>query len=77
MAQHQPDLAAWRALLLDGDDDPLAPRVAPVPVRLPLPPATHQGSIYENQRALGRSWFGAAPAAPAATREERVPVGAT
>ena len=29
----------------------------PVPVRLPLPPAEHQGSIYENQRATGRRFF--------------------
>jgi hypothetical protein len=28
-----------------------------VPVRLPLPPAEHQGSIYENQRASGRRYF--------------------
>ena len=35
----------------------LEPRLAPVPVRLPLPPAEHQGSIYENQRASGRRYF--------------------
>ena len=35
----------------------LTPRLAPVPVRLPLPPAEHQGSIYENQRATGRRFF--------------------
>jgi phytanoyl-CoA hydroxylase len=40
----------------------LEPRLAPVPVRLPLPPAEHQGSIYENQRATGRRWFAAAEA---------------
>jgi phytanoyl-CoA hydroxylase len=28
------------------------PRLAPVPVRLPLPAAKHGGSIYENQRDL-------------------------
>jgi phytanoyl-CoA hydroxylase len=33
-----------------------------VPVRLPLPPAAHQGSIYENQRASGRRYFETAPA---------------
>jgi phytanoyl-CoA hydroxylase len=38
----------------------LCPRLAPVPVRLPLPPAEHQGSIYENQRATGRRFFAAA-----------------
>jgi phytanoyl-CoA hydroxylase len=35
----------------------LEPRLMPVPVRLPLPPAEHQGSIYENQRASGRRYF--------------------
>jgi len=43
-------------LLLAGSPT-LAPRLAPVPVRLPLPPAEHQGSIYENQRATGRRFF--------------------
>ena len=33
------------------------PRVEPVPVRLPLPAAKHQGSIYENQKGSGRRWF--------------------
>ena len=40
----------------------VAPRLTSVPVRLPLPPAEHQGSIYENQRATGRRFF--ATAAP-------------
>jgi phytanoyl-CoA hydroxylase len=35
----------------------LMPRLASVPVRLPLPPAEYQGSIYENQRAAGRRFF--------------------
>ena len=39
-------------LLLAGSPT-LMPRLAPVPVRLPLPPAEYQGSIYENQRAAG------------------------
>ena len=30
----------------------IEPRVVPVPVRMPLPPALHQGSIYENQTAI-------------------------
>jgi ectoine hydroxylase-related dioxygenase (phytanoyl-CoA dioxygenase family) len=38
----------------------LTPRLAPVPVRLPLPPAEHQGSIYENQRTTGRRFFATA-----------------
>jgi phytanoyl-CoA hydroxylase len=49
------------ALLLAGAAT-VAPRLAPVLVRLPLPPAEHQGSIYENQRATGRRFF--ATAAP-------------
>jgi phytanoyl-CoA hydroxylase len=53
---------AWQQLLLCGEDDPVAPRLTDVPVRLPLPPARHQGSIYENQRALKNSYFGSAEA---------------
>ena len=52
-------------LLLAGEPS-LAPRLAPVPVRLPLPPAEHQGSIYENQRASGRRYFEPAEARPVA-----------
>jgi hypothetical protein len=37
-----------------------------VPVRLPLPSAVHQGSIYENQRASGRRYFMTAERAVAA-----------
>lgn len=33
------------------------PRVTSVPVRLPLPPAARQGSIYENQAGAARSYF--------------------
>jgi hypothetical protein len=29
---------------------------------MPLPPAEHQGSIYENQRASGRRYFETAEA---------------
>jgi phytanoyl-CoA hydroxylase len=49
-------------LLLAGEPT-LHPRLTAVPVRLPLPPAAHQGSIYENQRATGRRYFATAPAA--------------
>jgi phytanoyl-CoA hydroxylase len=45
--------------LLAGEPS-LAPRLANVPVRMPLPPAAHQGSIYENQRASGRRYFATA-----------------
>ncbi len=33
------------------------PRLTDVPVRMPLPPARNQGSIYENQKATGRRFF--------------------
>jgi len=36
----------------------------PLPVRMPLPPAEHQGSIYENQRASGRRYFAPPDEAP-------------
>ena len=45
----------------------LSPRLAAVPVRLPLPPAEYQGSIYENQRTAGRRFFTTAGAEAAAT----------
>jgi len=35
----------------------IEPRIVSAPVRLPLPPADHQGSIYENQRSAGRRFF--------------------
>jgi ectoine hydroxylase-related dioxygenase (phytanoyl-CoA dioxygenase family) len=35
----------------------IEPRVTSVPVRLPLPPAARQGSIYENQSTSTRSYF--------------------
>jgi ectoine hydroxylase-related dioxygenase (phytanoyl-CoA dioxygenase family) len=33
------------------------PRVVAAPVRMPLPPADHQGSIYENQRGSAGRFF--------------------
>jgi ectoine hydroxylase-related dioxygenase (phytanoyl-CoA dioxygenase family) len=50
------DLAAFGALLLDGAPG-IVPRLAPVPVRMPLPPALRQGSIYENQTTAARRFF--------------------
>lgn len=35
----------------------IEPRVAPVPVRMPLPPALNQGSIYENQTSSRKRYF--------------------
>jgi ectoine hydroxylase-related dioxygenase (phytanoyl-CoA dioxygenase family) len=50
-----PDYAAYRNMLLCGEE--CEPRLAPAPVRLPLPPAAHQGSIYENQRTRKSRFF--------------------
>jgi phytanoyl-CoA hydroxylase len=55
----------FNELLLAGDPT-IEPRLAPVPVRLPLPPAEYQGSIYENQRASDRRYFTPATTARAA-----------
>ena len=55
----QQDFDMFRSLLLCGEDT-IEPRMDRVPVRLPLPPATHQGSIYENQRARSSRYFQAA-----------------
>jgi phytanoyl-CoA hydroxylase len=52
-------IAQFDELLLAGAPT-LHPRLAPVPVRLPLPPAANQGSIYENQRTTGRRYFATA-----------------
>lgn len=46
----------YNALLVTGEPS-VEPRLERVPVRLPLPPASHQGSIYENQKSLGRRFF--------------------
>jgi phytanoyl-CoA hydroxylase len=52
-------IEAYDALMVAGEAR--EPRLTPVPVRLPLPPAEHQGSIYENQKGAGRRYFAAAP----------------
>lgn len=59
------DWEAWQARLLCGSHDPAAPRLAPVPVRLPFPAPAHTGSIYEVQRGARESYF--APERAAAT----------
>lgn len=38
----------------------VAPRMTAVPVRMPFPPASRQGSIYETQAAAKKSYFGRA-----------------
>ena len=51
-------LEAYDALMVAGHSS-LSPRLADVPVRLPLPPADKQGSIYENQKGLKNKFFAA------------------
>jgi hypothetical protein len=55
MGVHQP-WKEYRNNLLCGEDT-IEPRMAVVPVRLPLPPAPHQGSIYENQKGSKNRYF--------------------
>lgn len=49
-------IGAYDALMVAGTPS-LSPRLADVPVRLPLPPADLQGSIYENQKGLKNKFF--------------------
>ncbi len=49
-------LEAYDELMVAGHSS-LSPRLADVPVRLPLPPADKQGSIYENQKGLKNKFF--------------------
>ena len=51
------DLAAFDGRIVAGEPT-IVPRLAPVPVRMPLPPAPHQGSIYENQTTAKNRYFG-------------------
>ncbi|MFT5445465.1 MAG: phytanoyl-CoA hydroxylase [Gammaproteobacteria bacterium] len=54
------EMLEWETYIgnLVSGEPTLTPRISAVPVRLPLPPAPAQGSIYENQRALGNRYFG-------------------
>jgi phytanoyl-CoA hydroxylase len=51
-----PDWAEFNKRLLLGEPT-VVPRIVDCPVRMPLPPARHQGSIYENQTALANRYF--------------------
>lgn len=53
------DFAEFDGRLLSGGSV-VAPRMAAVPVRVPLPPPARQGSIYETQAAAKKSYFGRA-----------------
>jgi ectoine hydroxylase-related dioxygenase (phytanoyl-CoA dioxygenase family) len=61
------DWEEWKARVLCGSTDAIAPRMTSVPVRLPLPAPKYVGSIYETQRELKNSYFTEPPAAKAAT----------
>jgi ectoine hydroxylase-related dioxygenase (phytanoyl-CoA dioxygenase family) len=52
-----PEIETFDAGLITGEAS-VVPRLADVPVRMPLPPARHGGSIYENQRGSGASILG-------------------
>ena len=50
------DLEEFDSMIMHGNPT-LNPRMEEVPVRMPLPVAANQGSIYENQRALENRYF--------------------
>jgi len=50
-----PGIDAFGELMVAGEHR--EPRLAPAPVRLPLPPATKQGSLYENQKGMRTRYF--------------------
>jgi len=50
------DLDEFNSRMICGEPT-LEPRLEKVPVRMPLPPALAQGSIYENQTALRNRFF--------------------
>ncbi len=53
-------LEKFDSLMVAGQ--PQQPRLAPAPVRLPLPPAARQGSLYENQKGMKSRFFEMVPA---------------
>ena len=60
-----PDWDEFNARLLVGTPTPV-PRTVACPIRMPLPPALNQGSIYENQTALQHRYFDQQASAPRA-----------
>ena len=56
LVQPVDDINKYDQMIVSGKPT-LHPRLEDVPVRMPLPPAPHQGSIYENQRGLGQRYF--------------------
>lgn len=63
-----PDFDDFNARLVAGEPS-VVPRLSPVPVRMPLPPAKSQGSIYENQTSSTKRYFATVP-------DERATAGA-
>jgi len=55
------DFAEFNSRIVLGEPT-VAPRLRPAPVRMPLPPARSQGSIYENQRGAKVRYFDTAAA---------------
>jgi ectoine hydroxylase-related dioxygenase (phytanoyl-CoA dioxygenase family) len=53
-------IEAFDKLMVAGETQ--QPRLAPAPIRLPLPPATLQGSLYENQKGMKARFFETVPA---------------
>lgn len=53
------DFEEFDSRLLSGGSV-VTPRMTAVPVRMPFPPASRQGSIYETQAAAKKSYFGRA-----------------
>ena len=51
-----PDWEKFNEYIVTGQPTKV-PRLAPVPVRIPLPVAKFAGSIYENQRTLSNRYF--------------------
>ncbi len=55
--EHLANLDDFNDRMVHGEPT-LQPRLEDVPVRMPLPVAPYQGSIYENQRTLSARYFG-------------------
>jgi phytanoyl-CoA hydroxylase len=51
-----PSWETFNANIVTGEPT-MVPRLTPVPVRIPLPVAAFEGSIYENQRTLANRYF--------------------
>jgi len=55
-----PDWDEFNSRLFLGEPT-VVPSTVDCPIRMPLPPAKHQGSVYENQTALQSRYFNASP----------------